>query len=129
MLDLMTLAVSCGLQNELENVRKERGGKMMIVYKRRMKIKRLKSRICYCILVAKDYNTKRLIIFWIPNYIRKFHLYSPGEAFEQEATTPNSSMAEAADTVSSGVTAVENCVSQAVSSMIPSYQMVQNVRK
>jgi hypothetical protein len=31
MLDLMTLAVSCGLQNELENVRKERGGEMMII--------------------------------------------------------------------------------------------------
>jgi hypothetical protein len=30
MLDLMTLAVSCGLQNELENVRKERGGKITI---------------------------------------------------------------------------------------------------
>lgn len=73
MLDLMTLAVSCGLQNELENVRKERGG----------------------------------------------------EAFEQEAATPSSSMSGAADVIGSGLNAVENCVSQAVSSMIPSYQMVQ----
>ena len=37
-------------------------------------------------------------------------------------------MAQAADAVDAGVTAVENSVSQAVSSMIPSFQMVQNVR-
>lgn len=75
MLDLMTLAASCGLQEELEKIRKDQGE-------------------------------------------------SPFE-HESAEQAPSTTLADAAETLSTGISAVEACVSSAVGSMIPSYEMIE----